>query len=41
MTRPSVSMPGLQYAHLVPGSKSSGRCENAITPSASVWLRLA
>lgn len=38
MTRPSVSMPALQYDHLLPGSKSSGCCELTSTASASVRL---
>ncbi len=40
MMRPSVSMPELQYDHLLPGSKSSGRCDTASVASASVRLRL-
>jgi hypothetical protein len=39
MMRPSVSIPVLQYAHLLPGSNSSGHCEIAIVASASVRLR--
>ena len=39
MIRPSVSMPALQYAHLLPGSNSSGRCEMASVVSARVRFR--
>ena len=39
MMRPSVSIPVLQYDHLVPGSYSRGHWEMAMVASARLRLR--